>query len=110
MGIKFQIYIYFKTQLTCQFSNKPFQYRVKDIQSIALRANVGTEEYDVKGFLKVSIDMALHRSNDLISCTFLKDWLRLKGVKKFFILLFHPKSLSVCFQVIKLTSLTITEK
>lgn len=40
------------------------------MQSIALRANVGSEEYDVKGFLKVYTDMALHKSNDLISCTF----------------------------------------
>lgn len=40
------------------------------MQSIALRANDGSEEYDVKGFLKVYTDMALHKSNDLISCTF----------------------------------------
>lgn len=53
--------------------------------------------------------MALHQSNGIISCTFLKDWLRLEGEKKFPILLFHLKSLSVCFHVIiEVTSLTIT--
>lgn len=53
--------------------------------------------------------MALHQSNGIISCTFLKDWLRLEGEKKFPTLLFHLKSLSVCFHVIiEVTSLTIT--
>lgn len=49
--------------------------------SVALRANVGSEEYNVKEFLKIYTDMAVHKSNGLISCSFVKDWLNSGGVK-----------------------------
>ena len=67
---------------------KPFQYLVKGSESVALRANVCSEQSYIKQSLKIYIDMALHRYNDLVSCTFVKDWLKLGKIKNRFPLYF----------------------
>lgn len=43
------------------------------MESVALRASVCSEQSYIKESLKIYIDMALHRYNDLVSCTFVKD-------------------------------------
>lgn len=51
------------------------------MDSVPLRINVGSEEYDAKELLKIYTDMTLHKSNDLISCAFEK-LIKIRGSKK----------------------------